>query len=690
MAIKIPRQLQRPEFRFVLLLPKDKIPFELDWQNNGYRFDDKKLLEHIENDRNYGVIGGYGNLIIIDIDDKELADKLSKKLNTFSVRTGSDGMHFYMISDWKENKVLKNKMGEIRANKYQVVGPGCIHPNGKKYTEECGDRIYEYDSKFILDLLSEYIDNDIIINRDENFEDINKQIKVDKNFIVEKILPRINEQTKQLIITPLEKESLKKLGIESRSERDIKVITHVLLKGFGSYIKSIFEHFPVGDKCREHTAPDKYIEFTIKNARSYSGVKNDSVVSFENDLENIPDKVLRHKINDYLKLVLNFNDKLIQSYFISTIAYRTKINKKDLLEKLELMKKDNIDKKPISMFEFLNVTLPEVEYYINPLIPKNALTLIGGKPGQFKSMFALTIAVSLRKGESFLNNFKITEKPKILYYDLENTPNIVWWRVKYLMNGLNIEKEMMKDFDIIYDFSRINIQKELELAKNYDVIFLDSYRRFLEGTENDSDITDRFFKEFLAPLRAMGKTIIILHHFKKAKLEEMSDEDIMDLFRGSGDIPAQFDLIYGMFKSDEIEDPASNNTMFSVSLVKVKNRLGLSIKPSITFTVRKDDNLKATLFSFDGYKRLDSPKERNESMIVEFLNKVKIADRKDICNFMLAKASSKEQTTDRYLKSMLKDGFIIQPKYGFYSLPNNQKITNDNQLSLKLIDEVLK
>ena len=696
MTIQIPKQLQKPEFRFVLLLSKDKIPFEPNWQNNGYRFDDKDLLNHLRNGGNYGIIGGYGKLIIIDIDDKELADNLSKKVNTYSVRTGSGGKHFYMISDWKDNKVLKDKKGEIRAMNYQVVGPTCIHPNGNTYIEECGDRIYEYDSKFIKELLGNLIDDSIVISRNENFEDLNKQIKTDKLFIEEKILPRLNDLNKELITEIKTKEQLQRLNMNSRSERDAKVITHLLLKGFGSYIKTIFENYPIGDKYKEHSAPDKYLQQTIKTSRGYSGVKNDAMINFEKELETIPDNVLRYKINNYLKLLLNFDDKLTQSYFISTLAFRTKINKKDLLEKLEYLKKDQVEKAPISIFEFLKTDIPEVEYYINPLIPKNSLILIGGKPGQFKSMFALITASSLKNGESFLDNFKIKNIPKVLYYDLENTPNVVWWRMKYIMNGLNIPPEKLKGFDIIYDFSRMNIDKELELAKNYDVIFLDSYRRFLEGTENDSDITDRFFKDFLQPLRAMGKTIIILHHFKKAKLEEMTDEDIMDLFRGSGDIPAQFDLIYGMFKSDEIEDPSSNNNMFSVSLIKVKNRLGLNIKPSITFTVKKDDNLKATLLTFDGFKRLDTPKERNENMIIEFLKKVKQTDRKTISDYLLAKASVKEITTHKYLQEMVNKGDLSQPKYGQYSLPDfntvltEEKKKESQQLDLDTIKDVLK
>ena len=50
-----------------------------------------------------------------------------------------------------------------------------------------------------------------------------------------------------------------------------------------------------------------------------------------------------------------------------------------------------------------------------------------------------------------------------------------------------------------------NLEKELNNAKNFDIIVLDSYRRFLEGTENDSEITDKFFNEYIKKLKEQGK-----------------------------------------------------------------------------------------------------------------------------------------------------------------------------------------
>jgi hypothetical protein len=155
--MEIPKQLQNPDFRFVLLgawdfwknsktgeeasfppemyeqlskekewKPLGKAPYERNWQNKGYAFNDPKLLKH---KFNYGIIGGYGNLIILDKDDP----KLDIDIDTFTVETGTGGRHYYLISNYKENHVFINEYGEVRANNYQVVAPGSTHPNGNVY-----------------------------------------------------------------------------------------------------------------------------------------------------------------------------------------------------------------------------------------------------------------------------------------------------------------------------------------------------------------------------------------------------------------------------------------------------------------------------------------------------------------------------------------------------------------------------
>lgn len=168
----IPKQLQNPTFRFVLLgkwdvvvkkqgqkpLYKGKAPFEKAWQKNGYKYNDKKLLNHINKGLNYGIIGGYGKLCIVDVDTEELGKQLEQDFDTFTVKTGGGGRHFYFIVEDKiSNAVLNDEKGEIRAENYQVVCPPCRHPSGKYYKIHIDKPIKKVTSNFILGLLKPYL-----------------------------------------------------------------------------------------------------------------------------------------------------------------------------------------------------------------------------------------------------------------------------------------------------------------------------------------------------------------------------------------------------------------------------------------------------------------------------------------------------------------------------------------------------
>jgi len=132
--VNIPKQLQNPEFRFVLIRPKDKAPYEMQWQKvRNYHPQHKRLELH---KGNLGIVAGYGNLLILDIDDLKLVEQFDRFTNTFSVKTGSGGRHFYFLCNEKFQQsyyVLGTKQGELRCSNSQVVVPGSTHPNGNKY-----------------------------------------------------------------------------------------------------------------------------------------------------------------------------------------------------------------------------------------------------------------------------------------------------------------------------------------------------------------------------------------------------------------------------------------------------------------------------------------------------------------------------------------------------------------------------
>lgn len=237
---------------------RGKAPFEKEWQKNGYEFDDEKLLEHLKTGKNYGVIGGFNNLRILDIDRIELVDEFKKKLDTFTVRTGSGCAHFYVFCDYDINHVLKDGTGEFRAKNYQVVGPSCRHPNGNYYT----------------------IDKDIEI----------------KQVTKEEILEIIRPYLRNVDDTPTSKDVIKVQHAEdvSRSGLEFREVIRLIRKGHTK--EEVFEIMMAFDKWKNPHHPS-YREHTYKNALKW--VEDNKGKNIQ-DTQLVPENQLRTRpISNY-------------------------------------------------------------------------------------------------------------------------------------------------------------------------------------------------------------------------------------------------------------------------------------------------------------------------------------------------------------------------------------------------------
>lgn len=227
--MNIPVQLQNPEFRFIKLRPKEKIPIETDWTNTkNYPYNSEELSSHVEKGGNFGIVGGKGNLRIIDIDRKELAEELLKNIDwmTFTVKTGSGGVHFYFISDYNTNHVLANGVGEVRVDRYQVVCPGCVHPNGNTYDVLRDVSIKRIDSKSFTELFKKYM-------------------------------------------TPITNSPTTSVTDNSRSAVEFGEVCRIIKKGFSK--EKVFYHMKAFEKW--NNAPTQYKELTYKKALTYTQIK---------------------------------------------------------------------------------------------------------------------------------------------------------------------------------------------------------------------------------------------------------------------------------------------------------------------------------------------------------------------------------------------------------------------------------
>jgi P4 family phage/plasmid primase-like protien len=135
----LPEKLRNENFRFIKIRKGDKRPIEIDWTNkNNYTFDDPKFVQWLEEGNNYGVVGGFGKLLIVDFDNKDFEEEYLPKLpETLTIQTGGGGKHlYYFIDDAHSFKLLdkhKNTLADIQGRGKQVVGAGSLHPSGEYY-----------------------------------------------------------------------------------------------------------------------------------------------------------------------------------------------------------------------------------------------------------------------------------------------------------------------------------------------------------------------------------------------------------------------------------------------------------------------------------------------------------------------------------------------------------------------------
>lgn len=184
----IPKQLQEGKFKFILL--KEKIPIEKDWTTaNNYSYNDEKIIKFLDKNNTYGIVTGYGNLIVLDFDNPEFQNKIEPQLpKTFTIKTAGKGLHhkYYFIDNPESFKILdinKNTLMDGQGKGKQVVAPNSII-NNKKYEIIDDIPINNITKIELSNILKPYINIDKQIEKenqkekDTDCQDIKRKISI--------------------------------------------------------------------------------------------------------------------------------------------------------------------------------------------------------------------------------------------------------------------------------------------------------------------------------------------------------------------------------------------------------------------------------------------------------------------------------------------------------------------------------
>lgn len=162
--IKLPKQLQKKEFRFIQIQSGTKRPLNANWQmSENYKFTEDEFKHYLQKADAYGVVCGFGNLAVVDADKDDVAKEVMFNLpKTFTVKTGGGGYHFFFkVPDLDKKIVLQDNngvhYGEVQFTGSQVLGATSKHPNGNHYEILHDEEIQEIDKKTLVSVLSKFM-----------------------------------------------------------------------------------------------------------------------------------------------------------------------------------------------------------------------------------------------------------------------------------------------------------------------------------------------------------------------------------------------------------------------------------------------------------------------------------------------------------------------------------------------------
>jgi hypothetical protein len=192
----------------------------------------------------------------------------------------------------------------------------------------------------------------------------------------------------------------------------------------------------------------------------------------------------------------------------------------------------------IAISDFLSLKLPPRENILSPWLPKQGLAMIHSKRGIGKTFVALNIAYAVACGGSFLR-WDAPQPSGVLFIDGEMPGNVIQERLAQIVLCNEIEPQkplliMSPDLQDggMPDLSLSEGQKAINgyLSKEIEIVIVDNISTLSRsGKENEAQ-SWLPLQEWALRLRALGKTVLFIHHSGKTGLQRGTSkrEDILD------------------------------------------------------------------------------------------------------------------------------------------------------------------
>ena len=613
----IPKQFQN--LKFCRIRKGTKKPFEKDWTNKPYSYEEISKFK----DENYGILCGYENLAVIDSDKEELQIAIKNVFpNTFRVKTPKGVHNYFFIPDLKQKIILEindTHLGEVQSHGTQVIGPGSIHPSGKKYEILDDKPITTISCEQLLEFLKPFM---------KQIQETEEAIEYER---------KVSSEVDELSVANIwGTAGLTKHNEEYYGEHPI----HGSEGGMNFWInpsKNLWHCFRCdsgGGPLSAIAVKEKIINCSEARKGSLRGSNARKALNAGKKY-GLKDDYEERKIERELKIIAK------------RMGGEIKTGKKEV----NLLWDNDLD----------NYEEEDKEWIIDKLIPNKSVCILTGKRGTLKTFIALLMGYSIAAGINFLGQFP-TRKGGVIYLDKENGIPIMKKRKNMIKSGLEIGSEPLKvgficfselKIDKVSDISQIKKLIELHTPK---LLIIDTYRRGISFDENDAGKVSELFVDILRPLAEQHNISILLIHHNRKGTGETADE--MDEIRGSSDLANYVDIILKMERKSG-----------KVILKQLKNRNAQEIEP---IKIKNEFTESYIKLNYDGEASVQSQYEKCAESILIWINERGLTEfrTKEIKDMALDKGFKKNALHSALIE-LQSVGAIENIGFGVYKVHQN-------------------
>src|SRR3990167_10287488 len=245
--------------------------------------------------------------------------------------------------------------------------------------------------------------------------------------------------------------------------------------------------------------------------------------------------------------------------FIKEIKKGYQASEKEKAEKDDL----RLEETALTTEQLLALNVPPPQWLLNAMIPHPGLVAISGKPGSYKTFFAMWMAQRIAAGKSLFDHFdepffvqpEPTDEEKVsnaktLFIEEEMTKGQIKKRIADMLSfakdrtywlvgeNVNLNPENESHSNQIADFCK---QKDIK------VIFLDPFTSVMQMTdENANGEANKLMDWIRDTFVHQGISVVFIHHPSKG------DSGGMNL-RGAGDILGKCDMHFVLEKQEGSE-----------------------------------------------------------------------------------------------------------------------------------------